>query len=98
MSAPDMHPDDVFHVMLDALAIIAKMTPEDMARLNAGRPPWGWYDMDLSAGADPKTNEVGWRAVATEAEIFALMVLDNGLSGEMLGGAAKRSLGLEVRD
>lgn len=88
MSARTIHPDDVFHVIIDALSTIAKMTPEDLARYHAGRPPWVWYD-DVDA-TDPKTDEGGWRAVAAEAERFALMVLDNGLSENVLGEAADR--------
>lgn len=91
MSAPTtMHPNDIFHVIIDVLSIIARMSPEDLARLNSGRPPWQWYDLDESANDDPKTDEGGWRAVAAEAERFALMVLDNGLSENVLGEAANR--------
>ena len=74
-----MHPDDMFHVILDALAIIAKMSPEDLARYNAGRPPWGWYD-NLDDGLDPKVTEEGWHYLAAKAKTFATTVLDEGTS------------------
>lgn len=78
-----IHPDDVFHVIIDALAMIAKMSPEDLARYNAGRPPWDWYD-DVDA-TDPKTTRDGWMAVLAEARAFATRVLDHGDAETMLG-------------
>jgi hypothetical protein len=78
-----MHPDDVFHVIIDALAIIAKMSPEDLARYNAGRPPWDWYD-NLDDGLDPKVTERGWKAMAVVAAEFATNTLDTGTSEEVL--------------
>lgn len=77
MSAPaTMHPSDPFHVILDALDIVTKLTDEDWARLNSGRPAWEWYDLDLSANDDPKTSRDGWMAVRDEAVKVATRLLE----------------------
>ncbi len=83
-SPPPRHPDDIFHVIMDALGMAARMSGDDMARYNAGRPPWNWYDADLSNN-DPKTTEDGWRDVVSLAEKFVTAVLDNGISENVLG-------------
>lgn len=87
--SPARHPDDIFHVIIDAMAIIAKMSPEDLARFNAGRPPWDWYD-DLGDRPDLKVTEEGWHYLAEKAKTFAITVLNNGLSENVLGEATTR--------
>lgn len=76
MSAPaTMHPSDPFHVILDALDIVGRLSDADWERLNSGRPAWEWYD-DLGDGSDPKTSRDGWMAVRDEAVKVATRLLE----------------------
>jgi hypothetical protein len=89
-----MHPDDPFHIIIDALRTVSRMSPEELAAHNDGRPPWDWYD-DLGDSGDPKTSQEGFARTIEEALRFAFQVLDNGDSREVLEVASGYLIGIK---
>lgn len=63
------HPDDKFHVILDALAVM-------QSEIDKGLEPW--HDYDPGGDDDPKLNEVGYRSVLQVATEWATDKLSRG--------------------
>lgn len=70
LTADNFHPDDAFHVILDALAICEKQIEND----DTFRP-WEDYDLD---GFDAKSTEEGYLAVIHLAAEVAEGLLNSG--------------------
>ena len=66
MSAPNQHPDDIFHVILDALGDLSENIDRGVLT------PWDDYD---PSDSDPKSTREGYLSILSDAITFAMGVL-----------------------
>lgn len=78
MPESNSHPDDIFHVIIDALTI-------QRDAIKAGNTPWKAYDSDPAD--DPKVTAEGYGELLDQAETFATNVLDRNVSLKVLSDA-----------
>lgn len=82
LGADNFHPDDIFHVVLDALAIIEKRIEEDVTFR-----PWDDYDRDPEC--DAKSTEEGYMAVINVAAEVAESLLNSGTASRAVMALAQ---------